>query len=377
MNAKKAGICLGCVGLLALTAALLGCGATSSAMNPVQTGSSRFLYVVNAIDRTVSGFSISAVTGALTSVGAAVPAGDGAIYLAASPNGKFLYVANAELDSSNVSAYRIDATTGVLTPTTPATFTTKNDSQPLGIAVDPTSTHVYTANVGSISAFIVDPASGALADVPGTPVFSAPGAEPEDLTVTPDGRFLYATNIITNDVSGYTFDANGLPVSTGASVPAGNSPQGIVVDPSSKFVYVANQISDDISGYAITPGTGALVPTGPATFIETGCGPQELAVDPSSKFLFVTCFGTSSIAQFTIDPSTGRLAAVLPVLSTGDATQPRGIAVDASGRFVYSALNITKRAQTAAIGDAGSLTLIPGAPATGKGPIGVAISGSR
>jgi DNA-binding beta-propeller fold protein YncE len=57
---------------------------------------------------------------------------------------------------------RINSATGVLTPMTPAKFNTTGGSQPLGIAIDPTSMHVYTADVSSISAFNIDPATGAL-----------------------------------------------------------------------------------------------------------------------------------------------------------------------------------------------------------------------
>ena len=378
MQAKTARVCLGPWGLLFFVSALSGCGGSGSP-TPVPTPghqSSRFLYVVDSIANTVSAFSINVANAGLTPVGPAVATADAPIYAAAAPNGKFLFVANAEIDSSSVSAYVIDQTTGALTPTTPATFSVHGDNQPLGIAVDATSTHVYTANLESISAFNIDPVTGVLSNVPGTPVYTGrANTQLQDVALTPDGRFVYATDEGNNLVWGYALNAAGIPVQPGVTVPAGSSPIGIAVDPAGKYVYVANWVSNDVSAYSITPRTGMLVPIGAPVSVGTGCEPQELAVDPSSKYLFVACFGLSTIAQFAIHPATGALTPVLPSFSPRPAAGPRGIAVDASGLFVYSAWNTQNRVGAAEIAPTGALTPISGAPSTGSGPIGVVVSG--
>ena len=131
---------------------------------------SRFVYVVNSIEETVSGFSIDVQSGMLTPVGACVATDDAPIYAAASPDGKFLYVANTGTDASNVSGYRInpssgvssrflyvtcagrgtiaeftiDAVTGKLTAITPA-LSLGTGIGPRGIAVDASGSFVYTA----------------------------------------------------------------------------------------------------------------------------------------------------------------------------------------------------------------------------------------
>ena len=375
MNRTKAKVCLGVSGLLVFMMLLSGC---DPGLLPIPlpirfpAQGPHFLYVVNSISTSISGFSIDSTSGALTSVGPAVPTGDGSIYAVATENGKFLYVANAEEDASNVSAYRINPKTGVLTPTTPATFPVTGDGQPFGIVVDPSSTHVYTANAGSISAFRIDPITGNLSNVPGTPV-STGNVEPQNLTLTPNGQFLYVTYGLTNQVAAYTLNSAGLPQAKGRPVATGEFPIGIVVDPGGRFAYVANWISNDVSRYVITPGTGVLVPAG-TTSVGAGCEPQELVVDPSARFLYVTCPGLSNIAQFAINPQSGALTAVDSPLATGLATEPRGIAVDASGKFVYSALNTANRIGVAEIGLTGTLKLTTDSPGTKNGPLGVAIA---
>jgi len=372
----KAKVCLGAVS--AALSAIAGCGCGMHAVPPPPVpASSRFLYVVNSIQGSVSGFSIDARSGALTSVGAAVPADDSPIYAAATPDGKFLYVANANSGANGVSGYRIDPMSGVLTPTSPAAFGITGDSDPFGIVVDSSSTHVYTANPGSVSAFTINPATGALADVPGTPVSSpSPNSLLANLALTPNDQFLYATDSGNNIVWAYTLSATGLPRLLPAPILAGTFPQGIVVDPSGRFVYVANWQSDDLSVYTIT-GTGMLLSAARTTPVARGCGPQELAVDPAGKFLFVSCSGLGTIARFAIDATTGALTQGNPAFSTGQGTAPRGLAVDASGLFLYSAWNTQNRAGVAAIGANGTLTPVLPNPATGRGPLGVVVSGRQ
>jgi 6-phosphogluconolactonase (cycloisomerase 2 family) len=118
-------------GFLLVVLLALGCGgpmqAPSANSNPPTTqpaptanhASSKFLYVVNSIEKTVQGFAIDAATGALNAVGPAVAADDAPIYAAATPDGKFLYVANAGTDAIGVSGYRVDGLRGSLMPTVP------------------------------------------------------------------------------------------------------------------------------------------------------------------------------------------------------------------------------------------------------------------
>ena len=87
----------------------------------------------------------------------------------------YLYVVDER--SNQVSSYRIGDMTGVLTPTTPPT--TSTGTTPVWIAIHPSGTWVYVANVGSsdISALRIK-TTGALGI--GTPVVST-GPQPSAL----------------------------------------------------------------------------------------------------------------------------------------------------------------------------------------------------
>jgi 6-phosphogluconolactonase (cycloisomerase 2 family) len=74
-----------------------------------------FAYVANAISNDVSAYKIDGITGVLSNVPSSpLMAGSGPVSVAVDPSGKFAYVANAR--DANVSAYKIDSTTGALSP---------------------------------------------------------------------------------------------------------------------------------------------------------------------------------------------------------------------------------------------------------------------
>src|SRR5260370_26938732 len=80
---------------------------------------------------------------------------------------KFAYVAND--NSSNVSAYTIDHTTGALTSVPGSPFAA--GSLPFSVAVDSSGKFAYVANFASnnVSAYTIDRTTGALSPVPGSP----------------------------------------------------------------------------------------------------------------------------------------------------------------------------------------------------------------
>ncbi|MEO8009136.1 MAG: beta-propeller fold lactonase family protein [Betaproteobacteria bacterium] len=89
---------------------------------------------------------------------------------------RFAYV--ADFTSNNVSAYRIDATSGALTPVTGTFLTGIN---PNAIAIDRTGQFVYvTNNGGGISAYRINATSGALTAVTDSPFVS--GINPNAIT---------------------------------------------------------------------------------------------------------------------------------------------------------------------------------------------------
>jgi 6-phosphogluconolactonase (cycloisomerase 2 family) len=270
------------------------------------------------------------------------------------PRGRFAYVANLVSNASDlatISMYTINATTGVLTPTSPATVPT--GFFPQGIAIDPLGRFVYTANTddSTVSMFTINQTTGVL--TPTTPASVStmiPGellSQPGFLTVDPTSNFLYVSALDSDGATVSMFTINqttGLLTPTSpATVFTGGIPFQVVVAPSGKFAYVVNNLSggemtDGVWQYTINSTTGILTQNTPAA-VAAGNAPTEMAVDPTSRFAYVVNRLDNTLSMFTIDPSTGNLAlnstASNPTATIATGTEPFRIDFDPTGKFVY------------------------------------------
>jgi 6-phosphogluconolactonase len=222
-------------------------------------GSGKFLYVGNNVSGDVGAFRIGP-SGELTLVpGQPFQVGLAVFNMAADPAGRFLFVSGFGL-----TVFRIDSSTGALSQVPNSPFP---DCCGVVLATDPTGRFLYVANEQSetISVYAVDPSSGNLAPVAGSPFFAGP--RPLSLGVDPQGRFLFAGNAF-GLVSAFAVDSitGGLAPVPGSPFPSGRQPNSLVVDPTGAALFVADPGEPGSSGgvwaYSIDPTTGALSNTG-------------------------------------------------------------------------------------------------------------------
>ncbi len=386
-------IAVSCLGTLVA----VGCGGTSGmAPTPpigpacVAASTPEFAYTLGLFagstygsdSYSVSMYTVDSCIGSLTpTTPAYVPTGIsppqlGAEEMVADPLGRFAYVANLvsnASDEATISMYTINASTGVLTPTTPATVPT--GFLPQEIAIDPLGRFVYTANSddSSISMFTINQTTGVL--TPTTPASVStvvPGNilwDPNFLTVDPTGRFLYLTESLTNGaaVLMFTIDQTTgvLTPTSPATVTTGGWPWQVVVTPSDKFAYVVNNFtgSDGSFGvfqFTVNSTTGVLTPNNPA-FVASGNGPTEIAVDPTSKFAYVVNRQDNTVSMYTIDPNSGNLtlnaSTANPMGTIPTGTQPFRISFDPSGKFLY-VVNEAGPASIYTVNQDGTLNLV-------------------
>jgi YVTN family beta-propeller protein len=236
--------------------------------------------------------------------------------VALDPSGKFAYAADGGAfpagsfgGSSSVSMYTVSSTTGALT-----SIGMIAAEQPVSVAVDPSGKFVYVANendapgsIGSVSMYTINAKTGVLASI-GT---IAAGTDPVSVAVDPAGKFAYVANSGSNDVSMYTIDATTGALTYMGSIAAGTHPFSVAVDPAGKFAYVANWTGSDTDGsvsmYTIDPTTEGLTPVGT---IATELSPTSIAIHPSGKFAYVTNSGSNSVSMYSIDSATGTLTLI-------------------------------------------------------------------
>jgi 6-phosphogluconolactonase len=190
------------------------------------------------------------------------------------PSGQFAYVTAAASTGEAIFAFQIDATTGALTPVPGSPFSAAgapaNSASGPPLTIDPTGRFLYfppSVSVAEILAFTIDPTTGALTPIAGSPFTTA--SAPTSMSIAPGGQFAYVTQASGSGYAVYTYAINattGALTATGASpVPAVNiaPPQ---IDPSGHFAYILAPVGPTgeassqtgVYAYTINADTGAL-----------------------------------------------------------------------------------------------------------------------
>ena len=263
---------------------------------------------------------------------------------------------------------------------------------PPAVVVDPSGRFVLAVSKaeGLINVFRLDPASGDLAPVPGSP-FETGARSPFSIVFHPSGRFVYVAARF-GGVGAYAFDGGSgvLTPLPGSPFKAQKRTRSVAMHPSGRFIYAVNGYSNSVSAYAIDPQSGILreMPDSPFSVaridaidyralkmedVPAGAGgiPYHMALDPAGRFAFVVNWAAASVSVFRIDPDNGRLTAVAgSPFFTG--FNPYSVTVHPSGRFVYvtqwSASEVAVHALDPA---SGRLSPVPGSPfaSGGVGPV--------
>ena len=228
----------------------------------------RWLYGATTIFdvATVATYRVDPNTGVVSAVGTAATGTGGLARGAMHPNGQFVYFAR---DTKNlpsppapaVDAYSVDAATGQLTLIGSVGAGSDQGTVP---RIDPLGRFLYVPSVGTgVSGFAINPLTGALTAVPGSPVLV--GQNVGQLDIDPTGRFLYApvrTGAGTEGIAMYTINpATGqLGVMLGSPFPLGLNvtPTFLQAEASGRWVFVASFNDDKVTSLAIHPTAGTL-----------------------------------------------------------------------------------------------------------------------
>jgi 6-phosphogluconolactonase (cycloisomerase 2 family) len=319
--------------------------------------SGSFAYVTYPNVDEIQAFSLAFANGALTP-GPLTRGGRGLSGLAFNSGSaplalkpKALYVAstNGGNTTGALSGFTVDAVSGALAalPGTPV----PSGWNTQGVSVDPLGARAYIANYSSSLTGFALGADGAPSALPGSP-FAAPTSHSAwGSAVDPSGRFVYYANYNNGgagSVSGFTIDpaSGSLTAMAGSPFPAGNGPTALTVDPTGRFVYVVNSFGASLSAYAVQPTTGVLFrldgDTGTAGAQDFATGdsyPSSVAVAPNGRFVYVGHDG-SGIAVFSIETTTGILTRIDADPGTAGvqnvaSSRPYAVAIEPSGRFAY------------------------------------------
>ncbi len=200
----------------------------------------------------------------------------------------------------------------------------------------PASAQAYVANLGSGTVSIIDTTTN---QVVGDPIFV--DGQPYRVAVTPDGRFVYVTNVTQNKVS--VIDTQLNPPQVVATIGLAGSGRGVAISGNGFAYVVGGQNLHKIS-------TATHTQVGPPLFIQgsTSGGPEGVGVTPNGSFAYVADSGSNVQSLFVIDAASTPMTMIFPVYSfpSGAAPQPQpaliggsipiDVVVRPDGLFVYN-----------------------------------------
>ena len=302
----------------------------------------KFAYVLNNQDHTISPYTMDATNGELAIAGSAVST-DGVNPQAMTTDmyGSFLFVVNQGTDTipGNVASFTIDPTTGALTKVSGSPFTT--GPAPTGVAVDATGRVLYVGNSGddSITSYNINPSTGALTLLGSLPTGQCVGVR--SLFSDWRGTTLYQTCPTSNNTAIYSLQPEtGLLWSTTPSVvnyggpslslaPYGAAPPYTNLVYWHSFGFMVNPTNQVIDQF-IVGNLGELVRMSSGDLSPT----QAVAVDPLGRFAYGTNTNANNVQANTIDPVEGTLMQVAGS-PWGTGTFPIAATVDPTARFLY------------------------------------------
>jgi 6-phosphogluconolactonase len=155
---------------------------------------------------------------------------------------------------------------------------------PRHFIVSPDNRFVYLLNelTATVTTLALDGKTGLLTEVssasalppdtklvPGAPrgAVGVPGAPPRntdndiwaaDIHITPNGRFLYASERTSNTLAAFSVDAATGKLTYLGSTPTEKQPRGFAIDPKGRFLIATGEKSPTISVYAIDQTSGML-----------------------------------------------------------------------------------------------------------------------
>jgi 6-phosphogluconolactonase len=334
------------------------------------TGHKQFVYVAGPGTNETFEFRVQP-NGSLVPLGTPnFPVGSNPVALKPHTSGDFLYV--ADFSGNDVTLLDINQSNGnlsvpvsisIVNPVNPTNiFAT--DKGPVSLAMSPTAPFLFAVNqtAGDVTAYTVDPGTGSLGVLAGSPFPIVPASHPSSMAISPKGDFLYIANATEGTIAVFNIAGNGVLAQAGipTSVGAGATPTSIAVEHSGRFLYVTDPAHNAVLGFSIQTG-GVLSPITGSPFL-AGAAPAGLGIDPQGALLFVANSGSNNVSAYAIDPNSGALGQVTGSPFATGGVGPSAVAVDAETSFVYVTEQGSHDIAALAIASNGALQPVKGSP---------------
>ncbi|MCY7422705.1 MAG: lactonase family protein [Chitinophagaceae bacterium] len=285
----------------------------------------KFLFAVNETDGKnpgkVNSYAINPTTGKLTFLNQQETGGDNPCYVAVHKSNNWLAVAN--YSGGSASVLKINAN-GSLQPYAQLMQDSGKGTNPArqekahvhSTVFSPDNAFLFTPDLGldKVMAYRFNQFSARpLTKASPSMVTTEDGSGPRHLTFHPNNRFAYLIEEMAGVVSAYKYNNGRLiliqRIATHPSTYKGNPGSAdIHVSPDGKFLYASNRGDENnISIFKIDPRTGRLQAKGYQSVL--GKTPRNFVIDPTGNYLLAANQGTNNVVIFKRNKTTGALTA--------------------------------------------------------------------
>jgi 6-phosphogluconolactonase len=292
----------------------------------------KFIYAVNETGKNgeVSAFKFEPVNGKITFINKQTSAGADPCYISVDEYQKNVFVANYSSGSLAVLPVNKDGSlkppSQVIQDEGKGPDTSRQEKGHVHTAyLSPDEKYLLYTDLGTDKLNVYRyHASKPEPLTPATPPFISvkPGSGPRHVVFSPDRKYLYLLQEMGSAINVYKYNGGKLEQEQSITMlPSGfNGTHGaaaIHITPDGRFLYASDRL--DASGllvYSINPDNGQL------TFVERqstlGKNPRDFAIDPTGKFLVVANQNSDTIFVYRIDKNTGKLSMISTRLQIGN-----------------------------------------------------------
>ncbi len=283
----------------------------------------RFIYACTEAQTpgggSVSSFLFDPTAGALTFINEQKSEGENPVYLSVHPAGKWLV--NGNYTGGSISVYPLEADGSISPACQVISFTDysvnkerQGSAHIHAVCFAPDGVHILAPDLGSdkIRCFDFDTARAKpLRQNAILCVKTMPGSGPRHIAFHPDGRYCYCIEELTGTISAYTYSEGKLDSIQRISGHEGNDEQGyhsadIHISPDGRYLYASNRGNEDnLAIFSIDQQNGRLTAAGYES--TGGRHPRNFAIEPSGKFLLVANQESGNVVVFRRDTRTGKL----------------------------------------------------------------------
>ena len=275
----------------------------------------KYLYAVG--NDQVSAFEVGE-KGTLTWLNSQSSGGKGPCFVSTDQTGKFVFVAN--YGGATISMYSVNDDGSLQPASQIITYEgssvnpdRQKEPHPHMIAVTPNNKYVLATDLGTdkVMAYTLDAAAGKISPAPVPFIKMEPGSGPRHFEILADQKTLFVLNELTGTVTSVSMEGDyGFKKvnQTYNLLPEGftgfNKSADIHITPDGKFLYGTNRGPNTLAIFKVLKG-GKLEFVGHES--SRGETPRNFTIDPTGHFLLAANQDSNNIIVFSIHPSTGKL----------------------------------------------------------------------